>query len=722
MSDIKQEIIGSRKATSDSIEICPISGLRILRKPEWTDVDFGGTYRANISLLGERIIVNRPSGFITLSGVIQSMALIDRIVSGEMGKNASYVKIEDLANFKGNSLEARRFYISYMKKQTAFSALIFCNASTFSKISFKLAKRLNIVPFAVDMVGSYSEGVRLALDNLKKNLPQTEAFRNGDPMPPGRVYPENEETGGISKTNHWRFDEMGYSLDLEMIHGNILHSISKGFMKEVHIPMIAQIRQTAFEAIQPDGRIDFFIASVGEFSGVNPKARILYMNSLKRWHEQHPFKMFILYGSNRFVRTATNLARPFMPFKVRTAKDLNSALKMVGLEEGGAAGNETGWGDGSADFESLTDLTKEQYVDELLGYIAKIRWDSEGPEFSEHPSASHPLSAVFDAVLLIKSELDQVFKEREAANEALKQARDGLEKRVEERTKDLSVLNRKLQEEIVKRKKTLAELEKSNRELKETQNQLIQSAKLVSIGELASGVAHELNQPLMVIRTTVQLTRRRLNKGGVPLSEADSQLELVEKNTKRMMNIIEHLRLFSRQSTRDFERVDVNRVIEESLLMIGEQLRLRGIGVKRKLISDLPMVSGNSNHLEQVILNLLTNARDAIEEARSEGYPKREMTIEINTDLSVAQPGFVEILIRDSGKGISSHVDRKIFDPFFTTKEVGKGTGLGLSISYGIIKDHSGEIEVAETGPSGTTFRIRLPVWDKTENAGETGV
>ena len=722
MPGIKQEMKDSRKSTSVSTEICPISGLRILRKPEWTDVHFGGTYRANISLLGERIIVSRPSGFVTKNGVKQSLPLIESVVFGAVGQNEPYVLIEDLSNLKGNSIEARRFYISHMKKQKTLLCLIFCSVSTFSKISFKLAKRLHIAPFAVDMVNTYSDAVSLVLDKLERNQPKTEENRIEDCRCPVNAQFADGESGETPKKYNWGFDEMGYSLDLEMIHGNILHSISKGFMKEVHIPMIAQCRRAVFEAIRPDGRIDFFIASVGEFAGVNPKARILYMNSLKRCYEQHPFKMYIFYGSNRFVRTAINLGRPFMPFKVRTAKDLNSALEMVALEEGGAAGHEAGWGDGSADSESLTDLTKEQYVDEFLGYIAKIRWDSEGPEFSEHPSASHPLSAVFDAVLLIKSELDQVFKEREAANEALKQTRDGLEKRVEERTKDLSVLNRKLQEEIVKRKKTLAELEKSNRELKETHNQLIQSAKLVSIGELASGVAHELNQPLMVIRMTVQFTRRRLNKGDVPLSEADSQLELVEKNTKRMMNIIEHLRLFSRQSTRDFERVDVNRVIEESLLMIGEQLRVRGIGVKRKLISDLPMVSGNSNHLEQVILNLLTNARDAIGEARSEGYPKREMTIEINTDLSVAQPGFVEILIRDSGKGISSHVDRKIFDPFFTTKEVGKGTGLGLSISYGIIKDHSGEIEVAETGPSGTTFRIRLPVWDKTENAGETGV
>ena len=700
--------------TPVSTEICPISGLRILRKPEWTDVDYGGSHRANISLLGDRIIVNRSYGFATLNTLKNSLAFMDRLISSTVGAKNQYVMIEDFSNLKGNSIQARRRYISHVKKQKPLLRLIFCNTSTLIKISFKLAKKLNVAPFEADMVDTYSDAVRLALETLEGNLSPTEETRGVDFIHPIHDKPADGDTGETSKKNRWGFDEMGYSLDLEMIHGNILHSVSKGFMKEVHISRIEKCRQEVFESIQPGGRIDFFIASVGEFAGVNPKARILFMNSIKRWHERHPFKMFIFYGSNRFMRTAANLARPFMPFKVRMVEDLNNALEMLALENGKSADDETESEDGSAGLESLEALTKEQHVEELLGYIANIRWDSEGPEFPSQPSSSHPLHAVFDAILLIKSELDQLFKERETANDALRHARDGLERRVEERTRDLSVLNRKLREGIAEHKKTLEELEKANQELRETQTQLIQSAKLASIGELASGVAHELNQPLMVIRTVVQLMERNLERDDMGRGEAAAQLGLAKKSTKRMMNIIDHLRLFSRQSARDFERVNINRVIEESLLMIGEQLRVRGIGVKLELTSDLPMVMGNSNHLEQVILNILTNARDAIEECpKSEEDLQREHVIKIKTGFSLTEPSLLEILIRDSGKGISSHVGQNIFDPFFTTKDVGMGTGLGLSISYGIIKDHGGEIEVAETGPEGTTFRVSIPISSK---------
>ena len=149
-------------------------------------------------------------------------------------------------------------------------------------------------------------------------------------------------------------------------------------------------------------------------------------------------------------------------------------------------------------------------------------------------------------------------------------------------------------------------------DLEATQAQLVQSAKLASIGELASGVAHELNQPLMVIRGNAQLINRSLRKGGLDPDKLIKRLEPVERNTKRMMNIIDHLRTFSRQSQTAFQPLNLNKIIDESFLMVGEQLRIRDIEVKLDLDADLPKVKGDGNQLEQVFLNLITNARDAI--------------------------------------------------------------------------------------------------------------
>lgn len=255
-------------------------------------------------------------------------------------------------------------------------------------------------------------------------------------------------------------------------------------------------------------------------------------------------------------------------------------------------------------------------------------------------------------------------------------------------------------------------LKKAYEELKLTQSQLVQSGKLASIGELASGVAHELNQPLMIIRGHSQLSLRSISKGNLDPEDIQKQFSIIERNTKRMMNIINHLRTFSRQSKSEYQRVDINQVIDDSFLMIGEQLRLRNIEIKKLLDPNLPSVYGETNQLEQVFLNLITNARDAItdKEEKNSSEKKDVNSVEIITRSSTTDDGFVEILFIDSGSGILEEDMDSIFDPFYTTKEVGKGTGLGLSISYGIISEHGGKIDIADTGADGTTFRICLPI------------
>ena len=282
------------------------------------------------------------------------------------------------------------------------------------------------------------------------------------------------------------------------------------------------------------------------------------------------------------------------------------------------------------------------------------------------------------------------------------------------------------------RKQAEFSLKEAYEELKKTQVQLIQSGKLASIGELAAGVAHELNQPLMVIRGNAQLVQRSIQKGKGNVDDLAKLLEPVNRNTKRMMNIINHLRTFSRQTQTEYRGIDVNKIIEDSFLMLGEQLRLRNVEISKELGVGLPKIKGDANQLEQVILNLIANARDAVE-TRDEGRQTKDDSvqgrdeyiklIEIitkkgefpNQQTTIDAPqseNFVEILVKDNGGGIPVDKVNKIFDPFFTTKEVGKGTGLGLSISYGIIKDHKGEIKIEETGAKGTTFRIRLPIAD----------
>jgi C4-dicarboxylate-specific signal transduction histidine kinase len=249
------------------------------------------------------------------------------------------------------------------------------------------------------------------------------------------------------------------------------------------------------------------------------------------------------------------------------------------------------------------------------------------------------------------------------------------------------------------------ELEKVHAEMKAMQETLIQSGKLAALGELAAGIAHELNQPLTAVKGFAQEAREVLATNDQ--ATALKHLNEVVGSADKMEKIISHLRNFTRKSTEDFQWVDIQTVIDESLVMLDKQFRSRGIEIEKNYSKDLPQVYCNPFQLEQVFINLSTNARDAIEQ-KQKLDPSAHAKISIQAE--VTNDHFLQIRFSDNGVGIPEHVKAKIFNPFFTTKEVGKGMGLGLSISYGILSRIHASVMVESTPGTGTTFIIKLPL------------
>lgn len=250
------------------------------------------------------------------------------------------------------------------------------------------------------------------------------------------------------------------------------------------------------------------------------------------------------------------------------------------------------------------------------------------------------------------------------------------------------------------RAQLLREAERREQELREKQAQLVQSAKLASLGELTTGVAHELNNPLNNINLIVgnlidQIHTHSVEREGLLVSLNVAMAQVLKAST-----IINHLRAFGRMAPMEREPVLVNEVLTSAVDLMQEQLRLRMIELTATWSPANPVVLGNRIQLEQVFLNLLTNARDAVDSS-----PKKSISLS-----SVVQGDRVEIVFHDSGMGISAEHQGRIFDPFFTTKPVGEGTGLGLSISYGIITEHQGHIVVESYPGDGATFTIQLPL------------
>jgi PAS domain S-box-containing protein len=239
--------------------------------------------------------------------------------------------------------------------------------------------------------------------------------------------------------------------------------------------------------------------------------------------------------------------------------------------------------------------------------------------------------------------------------------------------------------------------------------QLIQAGKMATLGEMAAGVAHELNQPLNAIRIGSDYFRKMAERGERLVPEVVRRVsrEIVTQ-VDRAAGIINHLREFGRRSDPDeLGPVDINKAIKDVFTLLGQQLKLKQIEVELELQEDLPAIRGVSNRLEQVFINLVMNSRDAMEDKRATAYRADETSL--LRIRSFEQDGRVVVTVSDTGIGMPEHVKERLFEPFFTTKEVGKGTGLGLSISYGIVKDYGGAIEVESEVGLGTTFKLTFP-------------
>lgn len=229
---------------------------------------------------------------------------------------------------------------------------------------------------------------------------------------------------------------------------------------------------------------------------------------------------------------------------------------------------------------------------------------------------------------------------------------------------------------------------------------MLSQAKLASLGEMATGVAHEVNQPLSFVKIMMQAFKRDFKDGRFDPSEFAGEIDEILAQIMRIEIITRHLQFFGRKSSTEFEQIQLSQVLDNALIPTGPRLKRAGIVIDIETEEDLPLVRAVSTQLEQVLINLICNAVDALENVK-----EKKLAIRVTR-----QNNKVEAIFADNGSGMPEEVTDKMFEPFFTTKEVGKGTGLGLSIVYGIIKEHNGDITCHSIPGEGTSFTLSLPV------------
>jgi len=290
--------------------------------------------------------------------------------------------------------------------------------------------------------------------------------------------------------------------------------------------------------------------------------------------------------------------------------------------------------------------------------------------------------------------------------------KDGKISRFIEVSRDITK-RKKEEEEITKRLEQM--VEERTRQLKKTHNELIQQSKMASLGKLAASVVHEINNPNAGILNLILLIKRIVNEGPVNQKEMDQfvrYLDLMETETRRISRIVSNLLTFSRQSRLKPKHVNINRLIEKTLLLNSNLLKLNRTKVKKHFDRNLPYYFGSEDQLQQVFMNFVSNAAEAMESGGG--------ILTLTTAYSAENDNII-ISFKDTGVGIPDENMPRLFEPFFTTKKKGKGVGLGLSVAYGIIKEHSGTIRVKSNKENGTTFIIEIPLKQaayKTEVAG----
>jgi PAS domain S-box-containing protein len=243
------------------------------------------------------------------------------------------------------------------------------------------------------------------------------------------------------------------------------------------------------------------------------------------------------------------------------------------------------------------------------------------------------------------------------------------------------------------------EISRDITERKRLEMQLVQASKMAALGELAGGLAHQLNNPLVGVQNFVQLLLSRMD----PDDPNRNLAETVERAGKECSKIIRNLLRFSRESHHDFTEIDPARIIEDVLSLLEKQLTLSGVRIETDLSEELPVILGNETQLAQVFMNIIHNGAQAIDDSGT-------ITIRLRAG-SDGKNVFVEIV--DTGRGIPRNCLDRIFEPFFTTKE--DGTGLGLSVAYGIVKNHGGSIHVESEEGKGSTFIVTLPTHGREE-------
>ncbi len=616
---------------------CPITGLTLTSHPDWINVSCGPAFNISFKIIDKNILLLQPDGSADLEGLKKGLNLAKQIIK-ENFNDQTFICIEDFTKVVSPTTESRKYYIQFMKDLIYLKAIVFHSINPLMKLSLKLAEKLNFFKFDVYVSKNYYEAVNLALKNSD--------FKNNE-IP-------------LTKEPAWDLKFNNYAVRYEIINNNILHVVSEGIFGIECFDTVIKY-QNNFIKKNFHNKIGeyYYVVDLRNVS-ITRDCRRKYADEIQSLYKLFPFKSYIYYGANRMIDMIVIFLAPFISFNIKRAKDLIGVLDIVKIDSTKS---------NKKKIKKISDET-QNYIEEFLVFLARINWESYGINKNFKKDSTHPFYQVYDAITLIKSDLDELY----------------LEKKKNEEEKAI------------------------------LQNKLQLSLKLETMGKLAGSVAHDLNNVLSGIVSYPDIIMKSLpdNTGN---AKALKYINRMKKSGQKAADIVQDLLTISRSGVVSFETIDMNHIIIEYLKspeyksLIKENLK---ISIKLNLSEELTNIYASSIHLSKTVMNLVINAFESISDKGVINIATKNISL-VNKSFKGysknADGDYVELTVADTGSGISEQDLPKIFEPFYSKKIIGKsGTGLGMMVIKGTADDHKGFLSVNSKENKGTEFKLYFPV------------
>jgi signal transduction histidine kinase len=661
----------NQNSESGAEERCPVTGLPLLTRPEWTNVRFGESYTITARLIGDHILYLTIAGYATLPDIREALVFTGRILSEEVPDNREFVLVEDMTRVLGTSREARDYFIDYMGKRERLRCLVFYGISPLFRLNIKLGRALHRVPFNVEMATDYVDAVTRA------NAITADSHDAGPVGPPDK-HPEDAPRPGIIERPDWRHQDRNYSIRYEVIDDHILHSIVTGRLEARHIEPAFQLAENVVRSSSGLGSAEsrYYVMGLTEAQAIGQKVRKSYSRALMTWYDRNPSRMIVFYGATGWLKMEIALARRIARIQVKMAPDLDSALALVAQDE--ASASKRAPRRSAPEPPVTTPVSSGQIpgqVDDLLRYIEGIDWEIGGVQQSRERDSSNPFWPVFDAIDLIKWELDGLLSERKRAESELTLAKETAED--------------------------------ANR------------AK----GRLLANMSHELRTPLNHIIGFTELMAD--GKIGPVNEDQIDILSDVLKSSGRLLNLIDDILDLSIAGTGHMElelsELKTSELLNDAVRTVSRAATLGEVSIQVESADPPATIVADREKINKALHNLMTNA---IKYDPGGGVILRATgRTRANTTTSSDTGQLLVVSVTDSGTGIQRGDLKRVFQLFERVAAPPdpktRGTGLGLTVVREIVELHGGRVWAESDGiGKGSTFVMEIPV----NGPGDTGV